>query len=55
MLANLTALAINLEGVDFTAIVTMIEDAVPAVLAGVVPIVGIRKVIGFILGSIKGA
>ncbi len=47
--------AIDLSSVDFTPMVTMIEGAVPAVLSATIPVTGIRKVLSFIMGSIKGA
>lgn len=48
-------LALDLSSVDFTPIVTSIESAVPAVLTAIIPIVGIRKVISFLMGAIRGA
>lgn len=50
-----TLATIDLTGVDFAPIVTSIESAVPAVLPGVITIVGVRKTISFILGAIRGA
>ena len=47
--------SIDLTGVDFTPIVSSIESAVPAVLPGVIAIVGVRKTIGFVVGAIRGA
>ena len=46
---------IDLTGVDFSPIVSSIESAVPAVLPGVITIVGVRKTISFVIGSIRGA
>ena len=46
---------IDLTGVDFTPIVSSIESAVPAVLPGVITIVGVRKTISFVIGAIRGA
>ena len=48
-------LALDLSSVDFTPIVASIEGAVPAVLTAIIPIVGIRKVISFVMGAIRGA
>lgn len=55
ILTTLAATGIDLSTVDLSPIVTMIENAVPTVLTAIIPIVGIRKVIGFVLGAIKGA
>lgn len=52
---HMIAGAIDLSTVDFTPMVTMIEGAVPAVLSATIPVTGIRKVLSFIMGSIKGA
>ena len=48
-------LALDLSAVDFTPIVEAIEGCVPGVLTGVIPIVGIRKCISFLMGAIRGA
>ncbi|MBP1548199.1 MAG: hypothetical protein J6A37_16570 [Oscillospiraceae bacterium] len=51
---HMAAGAIDLSTVDFTPMVTMIEGAVPAVLSATIPVTGIRKVLSFVMGSIKG-
>ena len=55
MIANLISCAIDLTGVDLSPITTMFESAVPTVLTATIPITGIRKVISFIMGAIRGA
>lgn len=47
--------AIDLSGVDFSPIVAAIQGAIPAVLTAIVPIVGTRKALSFIMGAVKGA
>lgn len=47
--------ALDLSSVDFTPIVNSINSAVPSVLTAIIPIVGVRKVISFIMGAVKGA
>ena len=46
---------IDLSGVDFTPIVNAIQGAIPAVLTAIVPIVGVRKALSFVMGAVKGA
>lgn len=50
-----TPVALDLSKVDFTPIVNSINSAVPSVLTAIIPIVGVRKVISFIMGAVKGA
>lgn len=50
-----TPTAIDLSSVDFSPIVNSINSAVPSVLTAIIPIVGVRKVISFIMGAVKGA
>lgn len=50
-----TPVALDLSNVDFTPIVNSINSAVPSVLTAIIPIVGVRKVISFIMGAVKGA
>lgn len=50
-----TPVALDLSSVDFSPIVNSINSAVPSVLTAIIPIVGVRKVISFIMGSVKGA
>ena len=50
-----TSVALDLSKVDFTPIVNSINSAVPSVLTAIIPIVGVRKVISFIMGAVKGA
>lgn len=50
-----TPVALDLSSVDFTPIVNSINSAVPSVLTAIIPIVGVRKVISFIMGAVKGA
>lgn len=53
--SDVTTTTLDLSTLDLAPMVSMINSAVPAVLNAIIPIVGIRKVIGFILGAIKGA
>lgn len=50
-----TPTALDLSSVDFSPIVNSINSAVPSVLTAIIPIVGVRKVISFIMGAVKGA
>lgn len=50
-----TSTALDLSSVDFSPIVNSINSAVPSVLTAIIPIVGVRKVISFIMGAVKGA
>lgn len=50
-----TPVALDLSSVDFSPIVNSINSAVPSVLTAIIPIVGVRKVISFIMGAVKGA
>lgn len=50
-----TPVALDLSNVDFTPIVNSINSAVPSVLTAIIPIVGVRKVISFVMGAVKGA
>lgn len=50
-----TPAALDLSSVDFSPIVNSINSAVPSVLTAIIPIVGVRKVISFVMGAIKGA
>ena len=50
-----TPAALDLSSVDFSPIVNSINSAVPSVLTAIIPIVGVRKVISFIMGAVKGA
>lgn len=52
---TVTPVALDLSKVDFTPIVNSINSAVPSVLTAIIPIVGVRKVISFIMGAVKGA
>lgn len=52
---TVTSVALDLSKVDFTPIVNSINSAVPSVLTAIIPIVGVRKVISFIMGAVKGA
>lgn len=45
----------DLSTVDFSPIVDAINGAIPAVLSAIIPIVGTRKVISFVMGAVKGA
>lgn len=47
--------ALDLSSVDFSPIVNSINSAVPSVLTAIIPIVGVRKVISFVMGAVKGA
>lgn len=53
--ADAVAATIDLSGVDFSPIVAAIQGAIPAVLTAIVPIVGTRKALSFIMGAVKGA
>lgn len=46
---------LDLSSVDFSPIVNSINSAVPSVLTAIIPIVGVRKVISFVMGAVKGA
>ena len=46
---------IDLSNVDFSPIVNAIQGAIPAVLTAIVPIVGVRKALSFVMGAVKGA
>mgnify|MGYP000162967904 CR=1 FL=1 len=50
-----TSTALDLSSVDFSPIVNSINSAVPSVLTAIIPIVGVRKVISFVMGAVKGA
>lgn len=50
-----TPAALDLSNVDFSPIVNSINSAVPSVLTAIIPIVGVRKVISFVMGAVKGA
>lgn len=50
-----TPVALDLSSVDFSPIVNSINSAVPSVLTAIIPIVGVRKVISFVMGAVKGA
>lgn len=50
-----TPTALDLSSVDFSPIVNSINSALPSVLTAIIPIVGVRKVISFIMGAVKGA
>lgn len=50
-----TPVALDLSNVDFSPIVNSINSAVPSVLTAIIPIVGVRKVISFVMGAVKGA
>lgn len=52
---NAASTVIDLSGVDFTPIVNAIQGAIPAVLTAIVPIVGVRKALSFVMGAVKGA
>lgn len=52
---NAASTVIDLSGVDFTPIVNAIQGAIPAVLTAIVPIVGLRKALSFVMGAVKGA
>lgn len=52
-LLGITA-ALDLSSVDLTPIVTMFETAVPALLTAGIPLIGIRKVVSMIFGTIRG-
>lgn len=47
--------SLDLSSVDFSPIVNSINSAVPSVLTAIIPIVGVRKVISFVMGAVKGA
>lgn len=49
------SVALDLSNVDFSPIVNSINSAVPSVLTAIIPIVGVRKVISFVMGAVKGA
>lgn len=53
--ADAATTVIDLSGVDFTPIVNAIQGAIPAVLTAIVPIVGVRKALSFVMGAVKGA
>lgn len=50
-----TPAVLDLSSVDFSPIVNSINSAVPSVLTSIIPIVGVRKVISFVMGAVKGA
>lgn len=50
-----TPAVLDLSSVDFSPIVNSINSAVPSVLTAIIPIVGVRKVISFVMGAVKGA
>ena len=50
-----TQAVLDLSNVDFSPIVNSINSAVPSVLTAIIPIVGVRKVISFVMGAVKGA
>ena len=52
---TVTPTALDLSSVDFSPIVNSINSAVPSVLTAIIPIVGVRKVISFVMGAVKGA
>lgn len=52
---TVTPVALDLSNVDFSPIVNSINSAVPSVLTAIIPIVGVRKVISFVMGAVKGA
>ena len=52
---SVTSVALDLSSVDFSPIVNSINSAVPSVLTAIIPIVGVRKVISFVMGAVKGA
>lgn len=52
---SVTSGALDLSSVDFSPIVNSINSALPSVLTAIIPIVGVRKVISFVMGAVKGA
>lgn len=54
---NETAVAplVDFSGVDFTIVSGGISSAIPSVLPVILTIVGIRKVISFVMGMLRGA
>ena len=52
---TVTPAVLDLSNVDFSPIVNSINSAVPSVLTAIIPIVGVRKVISFVMGAVKGA
>lgn len=52
---SVTSVALDLSSVDFSPIVNSINSALPSVLTAIIPIVGVRKVISFVMGAVKGA
>ena len=46
---------LDLSSIDLTPMVTMFQSAVPSILTACIPIIGMRKVIGLLFGTIKGA
>jgi hypothetical protein len=50
-----TVTGIDLSGVDFSGLVKTIQEMVPTVIGVIVPLAAIRKGIGFLVGSIRGA
>lgn len=58
ILANATAStipAVDFSNTGIADIATAIASNVPTILAAIVPILGIRKVISFAMGAIRGA
>lgn len=46
---------LDLSSIDLTPMVNMFQSAVPSILNACIPLIGIRKVIGLLFGTIKGA
>lgn len=46
---------LDLSSIDLTPMVQMFQSAVPSILTACIPIIGMRKVIGLLFGTIKGA
>lgn len=46
---------LDLSSIDLSPMVQMFQSAVPSILTACIPLIGIRKVIGLLFGTIKGA
>lgn len=47
--------ALDLSSIDLSPMVSMFQSAVPSIMTACIPILGMRKVIGLLFGTIKGA
>ena len=52
---TVSSYGLDLSSIDLTPMVQMFQSAVPSILTACIPIIGMRKVIGLLFGTIKGA